>query len=122
MAQDIPAGQVVNEGDAVGFTISAGPEPKVVTFTAKIKTTITCNDSTLDGQAVTVQIIFNGQVVSSLDETVNAGSSYDIEASVPGLSSDSGSVEIVIVDASGTNVNSSFSVPYPQISYVQDSQ
>lgn len=122
MAQDIPAGQVVNEGDAVGFTISDGPEPKVVTFTAKIKTTITCNDSTLDGQAVTVQIIFNGQVVSSLDETVNAGSSYDIEASVPGLSSDSGSVEIVIVDASGTNVNSSFSVPYPQISYVQDSQ
>lgn len=122
MAQDIPAGQVVNEGDAVGFTISDGPEPKVVTFTAKIKTTITCNDSTLDGQAVTVQIIFNGQVVSSLDQTVNAGSSYDIEASVPGLSSDSGSVEIVIVDASGTNVNSSFSVPYPQISYVQDSQ
>ncbi|MCM1209850.1 MAG: Stk1 family PASTA domain-containing Ser/Thr kinase, partial [Ruminococcus sp.] len=58
--QDITGGTTLKEGDTIGFTISDGPEPKATTYTAQINGAVTCSDASLDGQAVTIQLYYNG--------------------------------------------------------------
>ncbi len=109
----------VMEGTAVDFVISDGPEEQVVTYRADISGTITCNNAELDGHAVTVQVVFSGNTVYAQDVTVTSGNSYNVTASVPGLSSQGGSASFIILD-SGADVTASFSVPAPNVSYTQE--
>ena len=98
----------INEGESVDFVISDGPEPKNTTYTANISGRITCNNEELDGQAVTVQVLFDGTAVYEKTITVSAGSAYDVSASQPGLSAQGGSGDIVVIDSEGSNVTASF--------------
>lgn len=128
--ETVPAGQVISqnpvsntkipEGGSVDFVISDGPEPKAKTYTAKISGTITCNDAALDGQAVTVQVIFNGGTVTEQTVTVTAGSSYNIAANVNGLESQSGSADFIILDGSGNNVTGSFTKSAANVAYSEE--
>lgn len=119
ISQNPVRGTTVTEGDKVDFVISDGPEEKEVTYRASIKGTITCNDAALDGMAVTVQVMFNNSAVYEQTVTVTSGSSYNVEANVPGLQSQGGSASFVIL-ASGTDVTSSFTIPAPMVSYSEE--
>ncbi len=120
ISQNPARGTKVTEGDSVDFVISDGPEKKEVTYKADISGTITCNDASLDGTAVTVQVVFNGSTVYEQSVTVTAGSSYNVNASVPNLSSQGGSASFVVLDASGNNVSGMFSIPAPTVSYSEE--
>ena len=122
VSQSIPDGTNMDEGASIDFVISDGPEPKPVTYTASISGDITLNDETLDGTAVSVRVLFNGNVIASKDVTVTAGGTYNITASVPELSEQSGSADFEIVDASGVNVTASFTKGEVSISYAEDAQ
>ena len=122
VSQSIPEGTNMDEGASIDFVISDGPEPKPVTYTASISGDITLNDETLDGTAVSVRVLFNGNVIASKDVTVTAGGTYNITASVPELSEQSGSADFEIVDASGVNVTASFTKGEVSISYAEDAQ
>lgn len=119
ISQNPSRGTTVTEGDSVDFVISDGPEQKQKTYRASISGTITCNDAALDGSAVTVQVIFNGGAVYEQTITVTSGGSYNVSASVPNLSSQSGSASFVIL-AGGTDVTSSFTVPSPTVSFSEE--
>lgn len=120
ISQNPARGTTVTEGDSVDFVISDGPKAK--TYTASISGTIARTDdvSVPDGTAVTVQVQFNGQIVFSKDITINPGATYDVSATVPGLSSTGGSANFVIVDASGNNVTAAFSGTTPEVSYSEE--
>ena len=125
ISQNPARGTTVTEGDSVDFVISDGPKAK--TYTASISGTIARKDdvsvpdvSVPDGTAVTVQVQFNGQIVFSKDITINPGATYDVSATVPGLSSTGGSANFVIVDASGNNVTAAFSGTTPNVSYSEE--
>lgn len=119
ISQNPSRGTTVTEGDSVDFVISDGPEQKEKKYTANISGTITCNDTALDGMAVTVQVIFNGSAVYEQDVTVTSGNTYNVSASVPNLDSQGGSASFVII-AGGTDVTKSFSVPAPNVSYSEE--
>lgn len=120
ISQNPARGTTVTEGDSVDFVISDGPKAK--TYTASISGTIARTDdvSVPDGTAVTVQVQFNGQIVFSKDITITPGATYDVSATVPGLSSTGGSANFVIVDASGINVTAAFSGTTPEVSYSEE--
>lgn len=120
ISQNPARGTTVTEGDSVDFVISDGPKAK--TYTASISGTIARTDdvSVPDGTAVTVQVQFNGQIVFSKDITITPGATYDVSATVPGLSSTGGSANFVIVDASGNNVTAAFSGTTPEVSYSEE--
>ncbi|MBR3598438.1 MAG: PASTA domain-containing protein, partial [Lachnospiraceae bacterium] len=118
--ETIPEGQIISqspaanteveEGSSVDFVVSKGPEEKKVTYTAKINGTITCNDSALDGSAVTVQVLLNGSPVYSAPISgLTAGTSYNVTATVPGLEAEGGTADFEVIDANSSNVTSSFS-------------
>ena len=114
----VAAGQVINqsivygtkatEGDTIDFVISKGAEEKKITYTANITGTATCNDSTMDGQAVTVQVRLDGITVSEQTITVIAGTPNSVSGTKPGLEFQTGKPDIVIIDAGGNNVTASF--------------
>lgn len=120
ISQNPARGTTVTEGDSVDFVISDGPKAK--TYIASISGTIARTDdfSVPDGTAVTVQVQFNGQIVFSKDITIKPGATYDVSATVPGLSSTGGSANFVIVDASGNNVTAAFSGTTPEVSYSEE--
>ncbi len=120
ISQNPARGTTVTEGDSVDFVISDGPKAK--TYTASISGTIARTDdlSVPDGTAVTVQVQFNGQIVFSKDITIKPGATYDVSATVPGLSSTGGSANFVIVDAGGNNVTAAFSGTTPEVSYSEE--
>lgn len=120
ISQNPARGTTVTEGDSVDFVISDGPKAK--TYTASISGTIARTDdvSVPDGTAVTVQVQFNGQIVFSKDITITPSATYDVSATVPGLSSTGGSANFVIVDASGNNVTAAFSGTTPEVSYSEE--
>ncbi|MDE5873908.1 MAG: PASTA domain-containing protein, partial [Lachnospiraceae bacterium] len=122
--QEITSGTTLKEGDTIGFTISDGPEPKVTTYTAHISGVLTCSDPALDGQAVTIQLYYNGSQVSTQpDVTVVNGTSYNITATIPGLSNkdSSASVSVKCYDGGGNDVTSAFPVTTPiTISYTEE--
>lgn len=120
ISQNPARGTTVTEGDSVDFVISDGPKAK--TYIASISGTIARTDdfSVPDGTAVTVQVQFNGQIVFSKNITINPGATYDVSATVPGLSSTGGSANFVIVDASGNNVTAAFSGTTPEVSYSEE--
>ncbi len=120
VSQSIPEGTNMDEGGIIDFVISDGPEPKPVTYTATIAGDITLNDETLDGTAVSVRVLFNGNVIASKDVTVTAGGTYNITASVPELSEQNGSADFEIVDASGANVTAAFTKGEISVSYSED--
>ena len=109
ISQSTSYGTTVTEGDKVDFVVSKGPEEKIVTYTANISGTVTCNDSALDGTAVTVQVRFDGVTVSEQTITITAGTSNSVSGTKPGLSSQSGTADIIIIDEFGSNVTASFS-------------
>lgn len=121
MQQDIAPGTTLKEGDTIGFTISKGPEQKEVKYTAKISGTIQCNDASLEGQAVTAQLLYNGSVVG--ETTINGiinGTSYDLTATVSGLSSKDGSCDVKCY-LNGTDVTSMFTMTSPiSASYTEE--
>ncbi|MCM1170992.1 MAG: Stk1 family PASTA domain-containing Ser/Thr kinase [Clostridium sp.] len=121
--QDITGGTTLKEGDTIGFTISDGPEPKATTYTAQINGAVTCSDASLDGQAVTIQLYYNGSNVGSRTETVMSGTSYNITATIPNLSQkdSSASASVVCVDGAGNDVTSAFPVTTPiTVSYTEE--
>ena len=120
ISQNPSRGSKATEGDSVDFVISDGPEEKAKTYKASISGAITCNDSSLDGSAVTVQVVFNGSTVYEQSVTVAAGNSYNVSASVPNLSSQGGSASFVVLDANGNNVSSLFNIPAPTVSYAEE--
>ena len=122
ISQNPARGTTVTEGDSVDFVISDGPEQKEKKYTAKISGTISRVDevSVPDGTAVTVQVQFNGQVVYSKDIQINPNASYEVSATVPGLSSTGGSASLIIVDVSGNNVTAAFSGTTPEVSYSEE--
>lgn len=120
ISQNPSRGSKATEGDSVDFVISDGPEEKAKTYKASISGSITCNDSSLDGSAVTVQVVFNGSTVYEQSVTVAAGNSYNVSASVPNLSSQGGSASFVVLDANGNNVSSLFNIPAPTVSYAEE--
>ncbi len=109
ISQSIPSGTKATEGDTIDFVVSKGPEEKIITYTANISGSVTCNDSSLDGQAVTVQIRFDGVTVSEQTITVVAGTPNSVSGTKAGLEFNSGSADIVIIDAGGNNITASFS-------------
>ncbi|MBR4515552.1 MAG: protein kinase [Lachnospiraceae bacterium] len=122
ISQSIPEGTNMDEGSAIDFVISDGPEPKPITYTASIAGDITLNDESLDGTAVSVRVIFNGNVVASRDVTVTSGGTYSISASVPELSEQSGSADFEIVDANGANVTGAFTKGEIGVTFAEDAQ
>lgn len=108
ISQDVQAGSTVAEGATVGFVVSDGPEPKETTYTAKISGSVECKDEALDGQAITVRLMFDGQNAGEKTITVVAGTIYDLSATVPGQTSKDGYADIVCIDANGNDVTSSF--------------
>ena len=118
ISQNPVSGTVIKEGDSVDIVISDGPEQKTVTYTANISGSITCNDSALDGTAVTVQVVFNGSVVyEQTVDALTAGSTYNVTAQVPNLESEGGTADFIILDAAGNNVTGSFTKGAITISY-----
>ncbi len=110
ISQSPTANSTVEEGSSVDFVVSKGPEEKEVTYTANISGTITCNDPSLDGQAVTVQVLLNGTPVYSAPISgLTAGSTYNVSATVPGLEAEGGTADFEVIDANSNNVTSSFS-------------
>lgn len=109
ISQSIQAGTKATEGDTIDFVVSKGPEQKIVTYTANIAGTVTCNDASLDGQAVTVQVRFDGVTVSEQTITVVAGTPNAVSGTKAGLEFNTGSADIVIIDAGGNNITASFS-------------
>ena len=110
ISQSIPSGTKATEGDTIDFVVSKGPEEKIVTYTANISGSVTCNDSSLDGQAVTVQIRLDGVTVSEQTITVVAGTPNSVSGTKSGLEFNTGySADIVIIDAGGNNITASFS-------------
>ena len=125
--ETMPAGQVISqsavqgttltEGATVDFVVSEGPEEKVTMYTANISGTVTCNDASLNGKAVTVQILFDGVVVSEQTITVTQGTPSPVSGTKTGLENQNGKASIVILysdtDGDGnvtkTNVTSQFS-------------
>lgn len=125
--QDITSGTTLHEGDTIGFTISDGPEPRATTYTANISGVLTCNDSALEGQAVTIQLYYNGSKVAEKTETVLNGTSYNITAVIPGLSNKDSSVGASVVctvpdpdTGSVKDVTSSFSSTPITVSYTEE--
>lgn len=125
--QDITSGTTLHEGDTIGFTISDGPEPRATTYTAHISGVLTCNDSALEGQAVTIQLYYNGSKVAEKTETVLNGTSYNITAVIPGLSNKDSSVGASVVctvpdpdTGSVKDVTSSFSSTPITVSYTEE--
>lgn len=121
--QDIANGTTLKEGDTIGFTISDGPEPRTATYTAHISGAVTCSDPALDGQAVTIQLYYNGTKVAEKTETVLNGTSYNLTASIPGLSDkdSAASASVVCVDGAGNDVTSAFPVTTPiTVSYTEE--
>lgn len=120
MAQDVESGSTVKEGDTVGFTISDGPEPKETTYTAKVSGSVTCNDEALDGQAITIRLLFNGSNAGEKTITVVSGTTYDVSASVPGQTSRDGSADIQCIDGSGNDVTASFTKSVASVNYEEE--
>lgn len=120
MSQDIESGSTVQEGATVGFTISDGPEPKETTYTAKVSGSVTCNDEALDGQAITIRLLFNGSNAGEKTITVVSGTTYDVSASVPGQTSRDGSADIQCIDGSGNDVTSSFTKSVASVNYEEE--
>ena len=121
--QDITSGTTLNEGDTIGFTISDGPEPKAKTYTANISGGITCSDPELEGQAVTIQLYYNGSKVAEKTETIVSGTNYNITASITGLSNkdSSAGASVVCIDGAGSDVTSKFTVnPAITVTYTEE--
>ncbi len=119
ISQNPPNGTMVDEGTTVDYVISDGPEPKPTTYTANISGYVACNNPELESQAVTIQVLFNGETVSESTATVLSAQSINISGSKSGLSEQSGSASVVILDASGKNVTASFS-PSISVSYTTE--
>ena len=109
ISQNPVSGTMVDEGTTVDYVISDGPEPKATTYTANITGSVTCNNPDLDGQAVTIQIQFNGETVAEKPATVISGQATSVSGSKTGLAQQSGSATVVILDSAGNNVTASFS-------------
>ncbi len=108
ISQDPAIGTTVKEGDKVNIVISKGPVEKVVTYTASVSGTVTCNDELFAGETVTVQVLFNGEVISSQNITIAAATAYPISGNKSGLTEQSGTASVVILDATGANVTGAF--------------
>lgn len=128
--QDIAHGTTLKEGDTIGFTISDGPEPQAKTYTAHISGVVTFSDpapgdpeKTLEGHAITIKLYYNGSEAGSQTVTVVNGTSYNLKASIPGLSDKdpSASASVVCVDGNGNDVTSAFPVTTPiTVSYTEE--
>ncbi len=120
VSQSIPAGTKVTEGTTIDIVVSDGPEPKETKYTANIAGTITCNDEALNGQAVEVQVLFNGEVVyQTTTPALTNGGQYQVTANVPGLTSQSGSADFRMM-LNGSDVTGSFSKGDVSISYTTE--
>ena len=117
ISQNPQMNQPVEEGTAVDFVISDGPEEKEITYNANIYATVTCNDEMLEGTAVTVQLMYNQTVVFENSFTVNYGGTYEISQVVNELTEKGGTADVVILDANGSNVTGSFSKGNITITY-----
>jgi serine/threonine-protein kinase len=111
ISQSLDKDTEVDEGTSVDYVISDGPEPKTTTYTANITARLTAPaDGSLDGQAVTVQVVYGDNVIYEAPiNSITSGSAYDVTASQPGLADQNGQGSVVIKDASGNDVTSAFS-------------
>lgn len=123
ISQSVPKDSKVDEGTKVDYVISDGPEPKTTTYTANITARLTAPaDGSLDGQAVTVQVTYNGNVIyESPINSITAGNAYDVSASQPGLTEQGGQGGIIVKDANGNDITSAF-VPSVNTSFTESTE
>lgn len=129
--ETIPEGQVISqspaanspieEGESVDFVVSKGPEEKEVTYTAKITSTLTCNDAALEGKDIKVNVYFNDSLVwNGKTGVLTMGASFNISVEVPNLESEGGTATITLMDEStATDVTGSFSQTPVNISFTK---
>ena len=108
ISQSPSQGSDAIEGDTVDFVISDGPKEKKVSYIANISGSVTLNDDALDGKTVIVQVLFDGVPVSENSITVTKGTANSVSGTKSGLTAQSGSASIAVIDESGSNVTSSF--------------
>lgn len=112
ISQSVAQGTTLTEGATVDFVVSEGPEEKVTMYTANISGTVTCNDASLNGKTVTVQILFDGVVVSEQTITVTQGTPSPVSGTKTGLENQNGKASIEILYSENntqTNVTAQFS-------------
>ena len=119
ISQNPASGSKAKEGDQVSFVISDGPEPKAKTYTANAAASVSGRDATYDGQAVTIQLYYGGELVREAGWTVSSGSSYNISGAKTGLADKNGAVSVTIIDAAGVDVTNQFNVS-PSVSYSEE--
>lgn len=108
ISQSIARGTEVNEGDVVNIVISDGPSEKITTYTVDIAGTIQCTDLDLEGTAVVVRVMLDGEVLDSKNITIEVGTTYEVAATKAGLSNRDGISSVAILDAEGTNISDKF--------------
>ena len=123
ISQSITKDTKVKEETPIDYVISDGPEPKTATYTAKVSARLTAPaDGSLDGQAVTVQVMFGDKVIyEGAINGVTAGTAYDVNATQPGLNDQVGQGGISVIDSSGNDVTSAFA-PSISTSFTEDQQ
>lgn len=114
ISQNPVSGTMVDEGTAVDYVISDGPEPKATTYTANISGTVTYNNDSnlaLEGQTVTIQLYFNNEPIGPgiTMGPLTQSMTKSISGSKSGLSEQSGTPDVVILDSAGNPVKASFS-------------
>ena len=117
ISQTVDAGTSVTEGTQVGFTISLGKATK--TYTATISGTITPYDTSTvnqyikeSGGTVHLTVKFNAEGEGEkvvVDTDVDSKSfPYNVEQSYSGLSSNKGTVIVLIIDSNGSEISGMF--------------
>lgn len=100
ISQNPQSGTMVDEGTAVDYVISDGPEPKATTYTANVSGNVTYNGGRedLEGQSVTIQLQFDNEKIGA--ETsfgpLTSGAATSVSGSKSGLSNAGGKVSVKI--------------------------
>ena len=112
---------MVDEGTTVDYVISDGPEPKATTYTASVSSTVTYSGGDLDGQSVTIIVLFNGEEINRVQfNSLTAGASIQVSGSKTGLSQASGSASLKILNAGNDDVTGSFGGTTPTATYTAE--
>ncbi len=112
ISQDVSANSTVEEGTTVGYVISSGPE--TVTYTVKFTGSITDSGFDFDVYGnVKVTVTYTvGSATYTLYNGAAGESSFPLDISsasaISGLSENSGTFSVSIIDADGNDVTSSF--------------
>ena len=123
ISQNPVSGTMVDEGTAVDYVISDGPEPKATTYTANISGTVTYNDpnSELEAQTVTIRLYFNEEPIGPEIQMgpLTQGMSKSISGTKSGLAEPSGNASVKIF-LNGVEVTGLFISSFNNTSYTTE--